>query len=131
MSLATLRPPPKPPKRPVVGICRVCGCTDAEACVTWSSGISGTVKATCSWVERDLCSRCHGPRHPTRRQAGELARIAARVGPFRLGPGILRGELQVHMLALAPIGWHSDWQVYRTLRMDSRGRIRREPLEPA
>lgn len=47
---------------------------------------------TCAWVERDLCSRCHGPRRPTRRQAGELARIADR-----------HGQLTVH--AAAGDGW--------------------------
>ena len=30
--------------------CRVCGCTDDEAC-----------EGGCTWVEEDLCSRCAQP----------------------------------------------------------------------
>jgi len=33
--------------RPARGICRVCGCTDEEAC-----------EGGCTWVEPDLCSSC-------------------------------------------------------------------------
>lgn len=32
------------------GVCRVCGCTDQEACLT--------PEGPCHWVEEDLCSRC-------------------------------------------------------------------------
>lgn len=32
-------------------ICRVCGCTDYDAC-------EHPVTGTCSWVEVDLCSTC-------------------------------------------------------------------------
>jgi hypothetical protein len=31
-------------------MCRICGCTDAEAC--------STAEGPCSWVEPDLCSAC-------------------------------------------------------------------------
>ncbi len=32
------------------GTCRICGCTDEQACLEG-----------CSWVEADLCSRCAAP----------------------------------------------------------------------
>jgi len=34
-------------------VCRVCGCTDTNACVTGSG-------EPCHWVEKDLCSACAG-----------------------------------------------------------------------
>lgn len=39
---------------PASGIraCRVCGCTDHDACVDPATGIA------CHWVEDDLCSSC-------------------------------------------------------------------------
>lgn len=103
MSLATLtlRPPPAP-RTP--GVCRVCGCTDAEACELWDrprQPMTGEV-ATCSWVEDDLCSRCHGPRHPTRGQAGELARIRSHLGPCRVERGPLTGSLRVTLAGNPP-----------------------------
>lgn len=42
-----------------MSVCRVCGCTDEEACV-WSEVLpgAGAVELRCSWVEPDLCSEC-------------------------------------------------------------------------
>jgi hypothetical protein len=38
--------------------CRVCGCTDEEACLyIWEDG----EPHTCYWVEPDLCSECATP----------------------------------------------------------------------
>lgn len=124
LGLLPLPRPQAPP--PPAGVCRVCGCTDEEACVTWSGELAGAVKATCSWVERDLCSRCHGPHRPTRAQAGELGRIRAAVGPIDVRPGILAGELQVDLLGIAPAGWSREWIPYRTLRMNRAGAVIRQ-----
>lgn len=38
------------PVTPAVRTCRVCGCTEDNACVTLSG--------PCHWVSRDLCSAC-------------------------------------------------------------------------
>ena len=75
-----------PRRRPPAGTCRVCGCTDALACIEPGFG-------TCGWVDESLCSRCHGPKRPTLRQAAELDRIRSRQGPFRLDYGVVTGEL--------------------------------------
>lgn len=76
-------PPPRGPERRTPGRCRICGCTDDAACIQGGGGIPELgYTATCSWIEDDLCSRCHGPRRPTRWQAGELARIRDRKGPI-------------------------------------------------
>ena len=37
---------------PAVRACRVCGCTDGDACVDGETGVP------CHWVEQDLCSSC-------------------------------------------------------------------------
>lgn len=37
---------------PVVGVCRVCGCTDDNAC------LDAVTNEPCFWVEDDLCSAC-------------------------------------------------------------------------
>lgn len=97
--------PPRP--RVVPGTCRVCGCTDEHACVLeWipldrfaaGDGELPVPAVTCSWVESDLCTRCHGPRHPTRRQAGELVRIQTAKGPITVHPGHDLGVLIVHLV---------------------------------
>lgn len=103
MSLGTLtnRPPPVPI---VPGVCRVCGCTDAEACELWDrppQPMTGEIQ-TCSWVEQDLCSRCHGPRRPTRGQAGELARIRSRLGRVHVARGPIPGSLRVTLAGPPP-----------------------------
>jgi hypothetical protein len=36
------------------GVCKVCGCTDAEACVFEWDG----EHHTCYWIKPDLCSEC-------------------------------------------------------------------------
>lgn len=76
------------------GICRVCGCTDGEACII---SYGRELEAACFWVEPDLCSRCHGPRRPTRRQAGELGRIRAAKGRVQILHGQVPGELRVRL----------------------------------
>lgn len=120
--LGVLAPPPRPRRRPTVGTCRICGCTDAEACIL-ENGHGAFPSRTCSWVERDLCSRCHSPRRPTRRQAGELQRIRHRVGPYTLAAGRYPGELVLTLLEAAPRGWRTEWQGYRELRMAPDGTI--------
>lgn len=52
----------------IAGVCRVCGCTDGNACVFDSTGnlvdvADGTSTLqdgcwVCSWIEPDLCSGC-------------------------------------------------------------------------
>jgi hypothetical protein len=52
----------------IAGVCRVCGCTDSNACVFDPSGnlvdvADGTSTLpdgswVCSWIEPDLCSGC-------------------------------------------------------------------------
>lgn len=37
-----------------MGTCRVCGCTENQACYSHNHG-------TCWWVEPDLCSHCAEP----------------------------------------------------------------------
>lgn len=37
--------------------CRVCGCTDLEACV---EVLGDGMEIACVWVEVDLCSACEG-----------------------------------------------------------------------
>jgi hypothetical protein len=54
---------------PVVGVCRVCGCTDEEAC-----------EGGCSWVEPDLCSACVDEAN---RAAALLSRVVAGKGDGR------------------------------------------------
>jgi hypothetical protein len=100
--------PSRPPEQTTPGTCRVCGCTDEEACVTeWApldrlaerDGELSVPAVTCSWIELDLCSRCHGPRRPTRAQACELERIRATRGAIALTAGHEPGELLVHLVA--------------------------------
>ena len=43
----------KKESKPKVQKCRVCGCTDDNACV-----INAETGETCTWTEDDLCSRC-------------------------------------------------------------------------
>ena len=38
--------------------CRVCGCTQYNACVVASTG------GPCCWIEDDLCSACFDKNHP-------------------------------------------------------------------
>lgn len=43
----------------IVGVCRLCGCTDSTACVLEATQKNGaTVVQPCWWVEDDLCSGC-------------------------------------------------------------------------
>lgn len=44
----------------IPGTCRVCGCTDDNACVVPPSGASDDGGDRCSWVDDDrtLCSFC-------------------------------------------------------------------------
>lgn len=39
----------------IPGLCRVCGCSELDACV---ENIAVGVDAPCAWVEVDLCSAC-------------------------------------------------------------------------
>lgn len=122
-----------PPARRA-GECRYCGCTDQEACISYTSdpraddGLRPT--GTCHWVEDDLCSRCHGPDAPTRHQEGELARIRSRVGPYRLERAAIDGDLNITLLEPAPFnvleraGLGRDWIAKRTIVIDPRGRPR-------
>lgn len=85
------------------GICRVCGCTDEHACLIeprpeLANGHMMIDPATCTWVEPDLCSRCHGPKRPTRAQLGELGRIRACKGAILVQPGDDAGELNVKLV---------------------------------
>jgi hypothetical protein len=103
-----------PRPRPVeAGVCRVCGCTDAESCVTkWAKadGKRGRPPSdpvaraaamapaeTCFWIDVDLCSRCHGPRHLTRRQRGEIVRLQ-RYGRVRIHRAFAVGGIVVELL---------------------------------
>lgn len=83
-------PKPAPPGERA---CRVCGCTDQDACVLGRSA--------CSWVDVDLCSRCHGPRRLTRRQRAEVGRIAARYGPVRILPALEPGDVRIVVVRTA------------------------------
>lgn len=59
--------------------CRVCGCTEARACVTEDG--------PCWWVEGDLCSAC-----------------AAREGRA-LGPGVIAAVVAALALAALAVAW--------------------------
>ncbi len=39
--------------------CRVCGCTEDNACLTLPGGATGLRLVPCRWVEPDKCSGCH------------------------------------------------------------------------
>jgi hypothetical protein len=42
-----------------VKACRVCGCTDDQACVWFEArGDGSVIRRRCSWVAPDLCSEC-------------------------------------------------------------------------
>lgn len=124
MSRAVALPPALPvtSRAPVVepeGICRACGCTDDYAC-----------DGGCTWVEETLCSACHGPKQPTRRQAGEIARIEDRQGPVVVRPASLPGCLEAILY-----GSPDDRQFRlenghpaRSLTLDPRGRVIRTDL---
>lgn len=45
------RSKPRQSRRPSIRTCRVCGCTDAQACIDDAIG-------PCWWVDEDLCSHC-------------------------------------------------------------------------
>jgi hypothetical protein len=90
-----------PAVAPTPGICRVCGCTDGEGCLEEVNHEESYI-VVCSWVEDDLCSRCHGPRRPTRLQAGEIARIQSRQGPVRVTRGRGSYQLEVALLGADP-----------------------------
>lgn len=49
-------------RKPVPGVCRVCGCTDLDGC-----------KGGCWWVDESLCSRCVCDGMPTADQITKLA----------------------------------------------------------
>lgn len=43
----------------MIGVCRVCGCTDTSPCVESAAQINGSIiTEPCWWVEPDLCSSC-------------------------------------------------------------------------
>lgn len=43
----------------MTGVCRVCGCTDVNACTLEAQQGDGAMVLTpCWWVEPDLCSGC-------------------------------------------------------------------------
>lgn len=123
-------PPPRAPRTP--GTCRVCGCTDAEGCIlqihtgpTITGGAPVISATTCSWVEDDLCSRCHGPRRPTRRQTFEIARIQAVQGRLEIRPSSRTGHIDVHLLQPGPgaaLEQPTTWKRARTLTLDPAGR---------
>lgn len=64
--------------------CRVCGCTDEQACaqlgeaVVAGETVQDAVVATCEWTEPDLCSACtpDGPLpgwiHPSEQEGVEI-----------------------------------------------------------
>jgi hypothetical protein len=54
--------PPHVFDRPARGVCRICGCTDANPC----RGVSNGEPIACSWVdtEHTICSRCAGTVSP-------------------------------------------------------------------
>jgi hypothetical protein len=99
------------PHRPPARQCRVCGCTDDDACVTdvgmADSGrppndpAAHTARAVdrghCYWIGEpgDICSRCHSAHRPTMRQVHEVERIQARVGPVTILYTNLRHQLEV------------------------------------
>jgi len=62
--------------------CRVCGCTDARACIC--EGLP------CCWVEEDLCSACATPAELVRSEQGRawyerfVARMRERLSKRRL-----------------------------------------------
>jgi hypothetical protein len=84
------------PRGPRPRACRVCGCTDHDACVVdvgqQARGRPPVNPAAfyerhvdrghCYWVGEpgDICSRCHSETRPTMRQIHELERIVARLG---------------------------------------------------
>lgn len=94
-----------PAVEPKAGTCRVCGCTALDGCILKSrlvrvdGGWATEILDTCSWVEQDLCSRCHGPRNPTRRQASEITRIRSRKGEVRVSRGRGLHQLEVALVA--------------------------------
>ena len=116
------------PPAPAAGRCRMCGCTDREACVTrWGMPTRGrpttnlvertrlsVPREVCQWVEADLCSRCAPhERAPTRRQLHELARIAARHGDVQTG-ALSNGHVW--------ISWLDRQEQPRTVELDRAGR---------
>lgn len=107
------RPLPHDPPQAPRGICRVCGCTPENACVVGTvqerpalpGAPGGALPAevdTCSWVDPTLCSRCHSPRRPTRRQAGEIARIRYRFGRVEIRGHHAIGWLTVELVDQGP-----------------------------
>lgn len=48
----------------VIGVCRVCGCTDAKACLD-------VVGEPCHWLEPDLCSECQHAAAPANKKANK------------------------------------------------------------
>lgn len=112
--LSTLPPVsiPTAPRRP--GTCRICGCTDGNACVLEGNPalVTGMVRgaliigtervATCEWIELDLCSRCHSPRRPTRGQDAEISRIRSRLGPVHVEHGPMAGTLTITLAGDPP-----------------------------
>lgn len=140
-ALPVTTPIPHAPRRP--GTCRACGCTTRKGCVLDATvetfdGPKGPIKRTiatrtCSWVEDDLCSRCHGPNTPTRAQDGELGRIRSFIGPIRVTSADdldEPGTLFVQMLAASIYATGPDVDlerltVRRTLIMLPDGQIRR------
>lgn len=42
---------------PITGICKKCGCTENDACISEEYG-------ACSWAESDLCSACVDVKNP-------------------------------------------------------------------
>lgn len=72
------------------------------------------------FIERDLCALCHGPAEPTRRQAGEIARIRERHGPLRLTRGRGPGQLELAIVEEPISGYFVRPAV---LTIDVRGRV--------
>lgn len=52
-------------------VCRVCGCTQSNACVNLRTGL------TCSWYSEDLCSACRPSQDQREWQHPKLKKEAA------------------------------------------------------
>lgn len=78
--------------------CRVCGCTEFDACV-----INGRA---CHWVEEDLCSACEGIRDNADELAARIVegrppmRLRSRLALSALGTAVMLGVVAATMTVL-------------------------------